>query len=203
MAITPRIRLLGGFAALAAVVLLAPGCNPVENTTQSATLLRVMNLTGKDLANSDVNFLLSDVLYVDPDTGGQSWIADVGRVTFSAELLDPKSINGASTYNDVLLTRYVVTFTRADGKNSQGVDVPYSFEGAMSVVVPVGQSTTSSFIIVREVAKQEPPLLNLRTGLPGDGLYVTAQIDFYGRDGANKMVKATGYLPITFANYAN
>jgi len=203
MAIIPRSRLAGGLAALAALVLLAPGCNPVENSTQSATLLRVTNLTGKDLANSDVNFMLSDVLYVDPQTGAQSWVADVARATFSAELLDPKSINGSSLYNDILVTRYVVTFTRADGKNAQGVDVPYSFEGAMSVNVPIGQAATASFILVREVAKQEPPLLNLRDGKPGDGLYVTAQVDFYGRDGANKTVKATGYLPITFANYGN
>jgi hypothetical protein len=118
-------------------------------------------------------------------------------------LLDPKSINGASTMNDILVTRYVVTFQRADGRNSQGVDVPYSFEGTMSVLVPIGTATAATFILVREIAKQEPPLLNLESALPGDGLYVTAQVDFYGRDGANKLVKATGYVPVTFANYGN
>jgi hypothetical protein len=201
--IRSRNRWVGGLAALAAAVLLVPGCNPVENASQSATLLRIVSLTGKDLANQDVNFLLSDVLYVSPETGAQSWIADTAKATFSAELYDPKSISGSSLYNDVLLTRYVVTFQRADGKSAQGVDVPYSFEGAMSVQVPIGQATSASFIIVREVAKQEPPLLNLKDGLAGDGLYVTAKVDFYGHDGANKMVKATGYLPVTFANYGN
>jgi len=190
-------------AALAAGFLLLPACNPVENATQSATLFRIISLTGKDLADQDQNFLLSDVLYVDPNTGAQTWVADVAKVTFSAELLDPKSLTGASTYNDILVTRYVVTFQRADGKNSQGVDVPYSFEGTLSVLVPIGQATAATFVIVREIAKQEPPLLNLKDGLPGDGLYITAKVDFYGHDGANKTVKATGYLPITFANYVN
>jgi hypothetical protein len=196
-----RTRL--GWTALAAAAVLLAACNPIETSSQSATVLKVASLTGFDLKGSVQNYVLSDVLYVSPDTGAQSWVADPAQVTFSAVLLDPKSINGASTMNDILVTRYVVTFQRADGRNSQGVDVPYSFEGTMSVLVPIGTATAATFILVREIAKQEPPLLNLESALPGDGLYVTAQVDFYGRDGANKLVKATGYVPVTFANYGN
>ena len=196
-----RTRL--GWVALAATVVLLSACNPVENASQSATLLRVENLMGLDLTGSAQNYLLSDVLFQDPSTGTKTWIADPAKVTLSARLIDPKSINGPSPYNDILITRYIVTFQRADGKNRQGVDVPYSFEGAMSILVPVGQATTATFIIVREVAKQEPPLLNLKDANPGDGIYATAKVDFYGHDGANKLVKATGYLAITFANFAN
>jgi len=39
-----------------------------------------------------------------------------------------------------------------------------------------------TFILVREIAKQEPPLLNLKDALPATGLYVTAKIDFYGHE---------------------
>lgn len=196
-----RTRL--GWAALAAAAVLLAACNPVETTSQSATVLKIASLTGFDLKGSTQNYVTSDVLFVDPDTGAQSWIADPARVSFSAELLDPKSINGASTMNDVLVTRYVVTFERSDGRNAQGTDVPYSFEGSMSVLVPIGTATAATFILVREVAKQEPPLLNLKDAQMGDGLYVTAKVDFYGRDGANKLVKATGYISVTFANYGN
>lgn len=196
-----RTRL--GWAALAAAVVLLSACNPVENASQSATLLKVVSLTGFDLKGSEQAYALSDVLTQDPTTGAQSWIADPAKVTFSAQLLDPKSINGASPYNDILITRYIVTFQRADGKNAQGIDVPYSFEGSMSVLVPIGTATTATFILVREVAKQEPPLLNLKDANPGDGIYATAKVDFYGHDGANKLVKATGYLSVTFANYGN
>lgn len=196
-----RTRL--GWAALAAAVVLLSGCNPVENASQSATLLKVVSLMGFDLKGSEQAYALSDVLTQDPTTGAQSWIADPAKVTFSAQLLDPKSINGASPYNDILITRYIVTFQRADGKNAQGIDVPYSFEGSMSVLVPIGTATTATFILVREVAKQEPPLLNLKDANPGDGIYATAKVDFYGHDGANKLVKATGYLSVTFANYGN
>lgn len=196
-----RTRL--GWAALAAAAVLLSGCNPVENASQSATLLKVVSLMGFDLKGSEQAYALSDVLTQDPTTGAQSWIADPAKVTFSAQLLDPKSINGASPYNDILITRYIVTFQRADGKNAQGIDVPYSFEGSMSVLVPIGTATTATFILVREVAKQEPPLLNLKDANPGDAIYVTAKVDFYGHDGANKLVKATGYLSVTFANYGN
>jgi hypothetical protein len=196
-----RTRL--GWAALAAAVVLLSACNPVENASQSATLLKVVSLMGFDLKGSEQAYALSDVLTQDPTTGAQSWIADPAKVTFSAQLLDPKSINGASPYNDILITRYIVTFQRADGKNAQGIDVPYSFEGSMSVLVPIGTATTATFILVREVAKQEPPLLNLKDANPGDGIYATAKVDFYGHDGANKLVKATGYLSVTFANYGN
>jgi hypothetical protein len=196
-----RTRL--GWAALAAAVVLLSACNPVENASQSATLLKVVSLMGFDLKGSEQAYALSDVLTQDPTTGAQSWIADPAKVTFSAQLLDPKSINGASPYNDILITRYIVTFQRADGKNAQGIDVPYSFEGSMSILVPIGTATTATFILVREVAKQEPPLLNLKDANPGDGIYATAKVDFYGHDGANKLVKATGYLSVTFANYGN
>jgi hypothetical protein len=118
-------------------------------------------------------------------------------------MLDPDPLLGPSQYNDIQVTRYVVTYMRADGKNAQGTDVPYSFEGGLSVLVPIGQSVSVSFIIVREVAKQEPPLLNLTQAFTGDVLNITARVDFYGHDLANKNVKATGYLPIFFANYAD
>jgi len=190
-------------AALAAGVFLLPACNAVENSTQSATLFQVVKMTGKDLSNQDQNYCLSDVLYVDPNTGAASVVADPATVTFSATLLDPKSTLGASAFNDIIVTRYVVSYQRADGKNVEGVDVPYSFEGNLSLQVTVGTPAAATFIIVREVAKQEPPLVNLKDAYPGDGIYVTAKVVFYGRDGANKAVTATGYLAITFANFAN
>jgi hypothetical protein len=45
--------------------------------------------------------------------------------------------------------------------------------------------------------------LSLYQAYQGDVLNVTARVDFYGHDLANKNVKATGFLPIFFANYAD
>lgn len=178
-------------------------CNRLENETQSGSLLTVETITGLDSAGGEGNFIQSDVLYVDSTTGATALRADSATVIFTASTLDPAPLLGTSQYNDIQVTRYVVTYIRADGRNVQGVDVPYAFEGGLSVLVRIGVSTTASFIIVRDVAKQEPPLFNLRAGFAGDILNVTARVDFYGRDLANKTVKATGMIPITFANYGN
>jgi len=199
-------RHLKGFAAAAALLaacLVLPACNPIENETQSGSLLLVESLTGLDMNGTEGAFLQSDVVIQDPDSGATSVRADSATAIFRATTLDPDPLLGASQYNDIQLTRYVVTFLRADGQNRQGVDVPYQFEEPLSALIRTGVSTTVSFVIVREVAKQEPPLLNLRSAFPGEILNVTAQVDFYGRDLANKAVKATAAIPIFFANYGN
>jgi len=192
-----------GAAILLAAAFYMTSCNSLENETQSASLLTVESITGLDTAGGEGNFIQSDVLYVDTATEATAVRADSATVIFRASTLDPAPILGTSQYNDIQVTRYVVTYIRADGRNVQGIDVPYSFEGGLSVVVRIGVSAAASFVIVRDVAKQEPPLFNLRAGFPGDLLNVTARVDFYGRDLANKTVKATGMIPITFANYGN
>jgi hypothetical protein len=203
MNITQRLKHGRGAAVVLAASVLLTSCNPVENKSQSASLLIVESLTGLDIEGKEGFFLQSDVLIVDPVTGTTSVRADSATATFRATMLDPVPLLGTSQYNDIQITRYVVTYIRADGRNIEGVDVPYSFEGSLSALIRIGISTPVSFVIVREAAKQEPPLFNLRAALPGDILNVTAKVDFYGHDLANKTVRATGMLPVFFANYGN
>lgn len=198
-----HLKPIVGAAVLLAASFLLTSCNPVENKSQSGSLLIVERMTGLDVEGGEGFFLQSDVLYADPVTGATSVRADSATATFQATTLDPNPLLGTSQYNDIQVTRYVVTYVRADGRNVEGVDVPYSFEGSLSALVRIGISTPVSFVIVREVAKQEPPLFNLRAAFPGDILNVTARVDFYGHDLANKAVKATGMLPVFFANYGN
>ncbi len=190
-------------ASLIVVSFFLAACNPIENESQSASLLVVESITGTDFRGNAADYLQSDVVMTDSITGAQSWQADSATASLSASTLDPNPLFGTSQYNDIQVTRYVVTYFRSDGKNIQGRDVPYSFEGGLSVLINVGRSVNVGFVIVREVAKQETPLLNLYQSYPGDVLNVTARVDFYGHDLANKAVKATGYLPIYFANYAD
>lgn len=173
-------------------------CNPFENETLSNSMLVVMSMTGKDIDGNWTNFLQSDVL-----TSTNSVTADLAKVTFKAQMLNPDPISGTSQYNNVLVTRYVVTYFRSDGKNVEGVDIPYSFEGHLSTLVEIDNIEELSFILVREVAKLEPPLINLHEGR-GDGvLQLKARVDFYGHDLAHKAVKTSGFLSIYFANYAD
>jgi hypothetical protein len=194
-----------GFTALVLMgfILALAGCNPVENKSTSASQLIVESLLGTDLEGNEVSFLQSDVVIQNAETGAMSWRADSAKVTFSVSTLDPDPILGTSSYEDVQITRYVVSYIRPDGKNVQGKDIPYSFEGNLSLIVRIGQASSASIVAVREVAKQEPPLANLQNADRGDVLNMTIRIDFYGHDLANKAVQATGYLPVFFANYGN
>ena len=160
----------------------------------------VLSVTGTDIEDNETNFLQSDVLNVDPDTGAESVKADAAKVTFTAKLIDP-TVSDASYYNSIQVTRYTVQYIRSDGKSIEGMDVPYSFEGAISALVEIDSSVEVSFIVVREVAKLEPPLIELSEGRGEGVLEAVARIDFYGYDTANNKVKATGYLTIFFANY--
>jgi len=179
-------------------------CNPIENNSTSPSMLIVQKMTGVDVEGNEANFLQSDVLYQNPDDPTDSSIhADVATVTLKAELLEPASVLGLSQYHDITVTRYVVSYMRSDGKNAEGVDVPYSFEGYFTTQIPIGNTAEISFVIVREVAKNEPPLVDLVYGTQEGVIEVTARVDFYGHDQANREITATGYLTIFFANYAN
>ena len=176
-------------------------CNSVVKNTQSDTMLIVTNITGKDIEDNEVNFLQSDVVQVDPDTNQLYVTADSATATLTAKSLEPEPTLGTSNYSNILVTSYTVSYTRSDGKNREGIDVPYSFSASLSVLVEVDATVDVPFIIVRESAKLEPPLINLREGRGEGPLTVQAKVDFYGHDMANHKVKATGYLTIFFANY--
>lgn len=182
-----------------AALLAGTACNSIENDTQSASLLTVISVQGTNAAGDTTDFLQSDV--VNMSTGTAVVTPDVATVTIRNTPLDPNPVGGVSQYNDVILTRYVVSYSQPSGAHTEGVDVPYSFEGALSTMVPINSQVSFSFIIVRDVAKTEPPLAELWDGV--DVLQNTAKIEFFGHDVANKAVKTTGYLTIFFANYAD
>jgi hypothetical protein len=185
-------------AFLLAAFLVLYSCNPIEDDSKSSSLLLVDDILGQDAQGNSGNFLQSDVLL----TSG-SVRADTAEATLRVETLDPDPLLGTSQYNDIVVTRYVVTYSRTDGKSVPGVDVPYPFEGSLSTVVNAGSTSSVTFVIVREVAKLEPPLLELVDLGAEIVLTCTAKVEFYGHDTANRTVKATGYLTIYFANYAD
>ncbi len=199
-----KLKTLFKILAILPVILLYIACNPIENDTQSASMLIVENLMGTDMEGNEGSFLQSDVIFQDPEDPEKTAIyADSAVVTFRGRLLDPNSLTGPSYYNDITVTRYIVSYIRADGRNTEGVDVPYSFEGNLSFVVPIDSAKDATFVIVREVSKLEPPLIGLHEWRDAGVIEATAKVDFYGQDQVGNTIKATGYLTIFFANYAN
>jgi hypothetical protein len=148
--------------------------------------------------------LFSDVVTV-VNTGGvdvPTVFADLGRVSFALGLKDPGPATGPtapSANNFITIDRYHVQFIRADGRNTYGVDVPYPFDGAITATVR--GNLTSSFELVRHIAKEEAPLAAL-TRSPVV-INTIAEITFYGHDQTGRGVSATGKMSVEFGNFGD
>jgi hypothetical protein len=189
------VLLLGTAAAM------STSCGEVARTGRSPAFLIIDDLTasqGEEDSFSGV--LLSDVV----TNGGV--INDNGRVSLRVALKNPGTVASPlapSTLNEITINRYRVRYTRADGRNTPGVDVPHDFDGAFTVTVGAQAGSEGTFILVRHQAKREPPLRNMWEGGGTRFLSVIADVTFYGRDQAGNEVEATGSISINFADYAD
>src|SRR5512138_19048 len=162
----------GSGAVLAIVTMLAllvAGCGKATEG-QAPMFLVIQQLTAASGADPSAfsDTLMSDVLtYVKVDGTPRATIyQDMGRVAIHVEMKDigrPGAPNSPTTNNSVVIERYHVTFVRADGRNTPGVDVPYGFDGVLTGTVGADNGLFV-FPIVRVTAKNEPPLVALVGG---------------------------------------
>jgi hypothetical protein len=128
-------------------------------------------------------------------------IEDLGSVSFRLGLRDPgtaASPTSPSTRNAVTITHYHVSYVRADGRNTPGVDVPFPIDSAMTVTV--GDTVVSaSFIIVQAAAKTQMPLVSL-VGTNTE-LATVAEVTFSGTDQSGRAVSVTAQIGINFADW--
>jgi hypothetical protein len=190
----------GRLAKSAAIVTLglltfASGCTKVQQQGTGSSYLIVDDLNA---ASGATPTQFGGLLQSDVQTKGGVF-EDPGEVTLSLALKDPGSSDtptSPTTANFITITRYHVDFVRADGRNTQGVDVPFSFDGAMTVTVG-NQSGTASFA----QSKLEAPLLALVTN--GSVISTIANITFYGTDQTGRAVSVTASIGVNFANWAD
>jgi len=173
------------------LALAAVGCGDTSGQSPTRLVINSLNATG---ASGSGGVLESDV-----KTGGSTF-ADTGSVTFGLIMRDQTNPS-PTDLNQVTMTRYHVAYRRTDGRNVQGVDVPYAFDSAFTVTVPAGGSGSVGFELVRITAKDEAPLKALAVN--GDVIYAIAEVTFYGRDLSGNDVSASGTIGITFANFAD
>jgi hypothetical protein len=201
------IKQLLGSALLA---ITAVSCGDVARQGQAPTYLVVNLLQAKRGGGSSVtvgNPLYSDVL-TNVSTPAPcsaaapcpTVFADVGEVTFAVAL---KNVLGAAptTNNAVTIRRYHVSYRRADGRNIPGVDVPYGFDGAATITIPGGGTGTLGFEIVRHIAKQESPLVQLISSPVV--ISTLADITFYGTDQVGNDISVTASMQIDFGNFGD
>jgi hypothetical protein len=105
----------------------------------------------------------------------------------------------------VFLERYEVRYRRSDGRNVEGVDVPYAISGPMAGVIDAQTSGSTAFQleIVRRQAKFDPPLRNLRGSSGGGAIVLTviADVTIYGRTTAGQLVTTSASVQIDFADF--
>ena len=151
--------------------------------------------------------LFSDVItLVDRQVNGENVkvpviFGDTGAATIRVTMKNPSL--ESSTLNAVTINRYRVTFRRADGHNTPGVDVPYGFDGTTSVTIQEGAEAGVIFDLARVSAKEEPPLRNLVRGGGQVFIYTIAEVTFFGRDQNGNEVVVTGSLSVNFSDYAD
>ena len=189
--------------AIAAVALTGVSCGELTRQGTSASYLIVEVFEAAPGAEPEEfgGTLLSDVVTVVDDN--PTFFNDIGRVTFRLGLKDPgppTSPNAPTQNNFITVNRYRVTFVRADGRNTPGVDVPFGFDGAFTVTVGAG-TAQAGFTLVRNVAKLEAPLRALQTNLLI--LSTIAEVTFYGHDQTGREVTATARILIDFANFGD
>jgi hypothetical protein len=192
---------------IAALALAPMGCTPdfVENS-EADVILRIVRLTGEpgseDQDRGDV--LFSDVCC--------AIINDNISVDVELILKNP-SVALPGQFNDVNLERYELRYLRSDGRNVEGVDVPFRITGPLSSVqVLTGGASAVSLVGVRHQAKLEPPLKNLEGVFLGDSgrfvfagagiLTTTGELTLLGRTTSGKVVRAVGRIQIVFADFA-
>ena len=195
---------VAGVVAIAAAALGVAGCGEYVRSSRSPSQLVIVTLEGASGAVPGTfgNTVTSDVVTT---VNGQTTIFnDLGRITLRMMLRDqgaPGVPAAPSAVNQVTITRYRVVYRRADGRNTEGVDVPRAFDSAVTVTVPEDGTASVGFDIVRNVAKLEAPLATLRTG--ETFISTIAEVTFYGHDQAGNELSVTGSIGITFGNFAD
>src|SRR5215475_7395985 len=195
----------------AALVASATSCGDVVRSTRSPVILVVNSLLatrGAPSGGTPSATLASDVVTL-VTSGGTCTTAspctvifeDTGTLSLSLAPKDITNAAGLTSNNQVTINRIHVSYRRTDGRNTEGVDVPYGFDTASTITVPITGNATTSFILVRNSAKQEPPLVQLVNN--GQTITAIADVTVFGADIVGNAVSVSGSIGVTFGNFGD
>jgi hypothetical protein len=192
---------------LTAILLGSASCGDLVRQGKAPSFLVIDSLTGASGAKPGEfgGTLQSDVVTLDKTTHAPTYFEDLGHVALRMLLKDAGSPGGEATpsaINAITVTRYHVSYRRSDGRNVQGVDIPYAFDGAITTTVSTSPAEMN-FTIVRIQAKVEQPLLALARAGSAIAISTIAEVTFYGHDQAGNDVSQTGSISINFADWAD
>jgi len=190
-----KLKIVG----LIIVALLLAGCNAMENDSTSGTMLQILSLTGNDLTGAAGSTTVFSDVYTSDSIINDNAVADIMALP-----LDP-AIAITTPYFDVLIDQIDVEFRRTDGRNVEGVDVPYRFTQPMSMLVPITTNMQIPFVLIRHDAKLQAPLFDLRNWTSQEKvLELVAVVTIHGKDtGGHRVAPVTGYITVWCGNFAD
>jgi hypothetical protein len=179
------------------------GCLAKEDDSTSASFLVISSLTGNDLqGKAGSTTVFSDVI-TNGSIINDSAVAVVGALTYNPTA--DSAAHDITYYMNVVIDQVDVEFLRTDGKNVEGVDVPYHFSQPVNILVEVDKTASLPFVLIRHVAKMETPLIQLRD-VPSEEfvLQLVAKVTVHGKDlGGHRVAPVSGYLTVWCANFAD
>lgn len=179
-------------AVVAGLALGLAGCtNQIAKDGEADAFISIVDINGGSPLKSDVV------------TKG-SVFNDLATVTVAARSKNPR-FNETQYTRAFRITRYEIRYYRADGRNVEGVDVPYRIAGNLTTAVDIGeQNAEISIEFVRVQAKLEPPLRTLAGGGGAIAISCFAEVTLYATQIASgDVAMATGTLQINFADWAD
>jgi hypothetical protein len=187
-------------ALAAAAVLITAACGDKVLQGKGSSYLVIDELAASSGAKSET---FSTSLQSDVQTKG-GVLEDLGKVTLHIAMKDVTVLSGTEPTANNLITvnRYHVDFVRSDGRNTPGVDVPYSVDGAVTGTINTS-ATSLVFSIVPVQRKLEAPLLALRNQGGAIAIMTIANVTFYGYDQAGNAVSVTGSISVNFADWVD
>jgi hypothetical protein len=185
------------YLAIVALVATNVSCGKVARAGRGPSFLVISSTLTSDVITNVITPIPCTALAPCPTVFGDS-----GQATMHVVMKDSGSAvpTTPTALQDITITRYRVEYTRADGRNTPGVDVPQPFDGALVVTITPG-GATFGFSLVRVQGKSEPPLVLLRNG--GNTITQFAKVTFYGSDQTGADVSITGTIQIEFGNFGD
>ena len=202
-----RLKVVGVAVGLAAA---SVSCTPNWATENETGLIMIVSeVAARPAGGAEGRILYSDTSFL---------FNDDARLIVTLMRKNPGVLT-VSQLEGVRLDRYQVQFFRSDGRNVEGVDVPYRITGPLTsdfIEASAGSDFANIEVfltIVRQQAKLEPPLRNLvgffapverspfLVGSEGI-ITTTAEITIYGRQvSTGEVLRSVGRLQVTFADF--
>lgn len=176
------------FGLVGTVIMAMAGCSG-NDLTKSASPVALLTSTTQTLHTLDL-------------TGGTNCNQAIGTVNMQAVIKNPSSGTTNTTFEQVRVTSYQVTYVRTDG----GKQVPAPFVMSMDVLLtPGGASQSTSFVAFTTDSLTQAPFVAL---LPSNGgrdpdtgkasVSMDLVLTIFGETLAGDKVSAESRVPLTF-----